>query len=385
MQKQYSHLYKWKQKTWSNMLQVLRNKAYLMLETGKKPSTKYNVNDCLLLADHALTSLGTMKEPDGKRAYWHIKTRTNNKKAHKTSAQILACLCALELYKLYKKEKYLEAANNLAKYICMQQDRKGMIRSNNPSNLLQQQEGLDTYWTITILSRLYETTKKKNYLRTAYHAAIASRKLLYSEDFGYVHTAGQKSWCTNASACAAHALIQLHHSCRKNEILKWARDGITHVLLHQAENGLFYYSSRIRSIRVSAYHAGVILYLLWYQEKDYSNVISEAIIKAAEYQKWLERDDGSIREPDLQYYARATSVSTSAALEAKLGHYEKARKIMNFFCNFVKHGIVYMNYKNGKLYHGAKRYKPECNLFATLRNVALYKIYSETGGQPTDA
>ena len=100
-----------------------------------------------------------------------------------------------------------------------------------------------------------------------------------------------------------------------------------------------------------------------------------AIRKSVIYQRKLVREDGSIREPDLPFYACATSVSISAALEAKLGNYILSKKIAQFLPVFFKNGIFYLYYKNGRLYHGAKWYQIETTTINVLKNITLYELY----------
>lgn len=349
------------------------------LERGETPNTGATFQETLAGMKTCMTRFGTTEDPDGEPVPWHIDTSYNDGERDKFSSQLLALMCFLELPRGPDTDRYVRS---LCDYVVGCQQPDGFFPSHNPRSR-HQQEGLDTLWAVALLARCGERFDDDRYMETARQAAHAARRHLFHEDAGYVHTHGQTFCCTNATAMAGYALSELYRVTGDKTFLTWAREGIAPVQRMQRDDGSFSYSDHDASIRYSAYHAGIPVYLRWYSRVDDLPWIDPAIEEAVAFQRTLERSDGSIREPELDVYSRVTGVATGLLLESLVGDRRRAKRIAGFLPRFVKdHRRVFTIYRDGKIYHGGRAHIPEATFFTVLRNMLLYERNME-GSKPS--
>lgn len=301
-----------------------------------------------------LERLGTDREPNGEKTYWHIKTGSHSSIADWTNAQTFALGGYLNMYYITKSTGYLKKADELGQYLLKHQERNGLFLSNcNPKG--RQDEGIATFWAEIQLVELYKCTRNKQYLDSIISAIESSRKFLFYKNIGYVHTMGDTTWTTNANIAAAYANLLTYKETGTIQYLQWAREAVIQTIRWQQSNGLFLYSQGRQSIYISVYHTLVTLFLMLYNKHDPVPEISTVINRALIYQKNLERLDGSIKEPDLKYYSFCTSVGISITLNTLINDYEKVSKSINFLNKFFSKNNMYVYYKDNKIYNNNRK------------------------------
>lgn len=362
------------------------NLARLLVSQFERGATPDDCDISLLeLLDknvNLLESVGTDREPNGKKTYCHIKTGSHSAVADWTNAQTFALGGYLNMYYITKSMNYLKKAEELGQYLLKHQEKNGLFLANcDPKG--RQDEGIATFWAVSQLVELYKCTKNKQYLDSIIRAVESSRKFLFHNNSGYVHTLGETTWTTNANIAAAYATLSAYKETGTMRYLQWAREAVTQTIRWQRSDGLFLYAQKRQSIYVSMYHTIVMLLLMLYNKLDPLPDISTAIDNALIYQKKLERLDGSIKEPDGKHYSFCTSVSISIALDALTNDCEKVSKSINFLNDFFSKGKLYVFYKNNKLYIGTR--KREVNnyiafIFLCLSLAEQFKISNKVCG-----
>jgi hypothetical protein len=350
---------------------------YLWDQQQAKPNNKIiSIEDMIGLLELKVHDLITGIDVDGSKIHPHIFTKSHSESAHFLLTQKTAALAYFNLYELKKDKKYLKLGLNIADYITTHQEENGLFLMHNHP-LLSQDEGPTTAGVIKALVFAYKLTKKKKYLDIAKTAAIASRKIIYSKKYGYIHTLGQDYWCTNINSSFAYSYILLFEETGDDKYLKWSSDGIKFTLRGQVDSGLFLYSAKFRHVFRALYQALVLLTLMEYNEFEHDKKIEHAIQKGIKYAYTLQRDDGSIKESQMNCYSFLQSCTRFAHLFKLLNDQKRYEKLLKYTSKFFTPNTIYLEHaKSGVVRFGFRKRYIEANyvrMLEDLVNVILNK------------
>lgn len=268
---------------------------------------------------------------DGSLCY---RTKLHSTTSYTTLAQERLVLSFLNLYRKTKRKTFLTKAIKLGTYLKGKIE-GGILQYHKPFYHAQD-EGVATYWGIPVFVELYTGTLHREFLTCAIELGDCGREKLYQTDCGYVHTIGQEISCTNVSAVAAYSYTKLYDLTGQSKYLKWIEDGLTYSAEQITAEGVFPYSEEIPTVYITLYHATVLLLLAHFLGTPWDEKfeITDKVKAAANYLEKLVRTDGSVKEPDLDYYSYLTSVAVTATTLSKLKSKDLSEKVMKFLGNF---------------------------------------------------
>ena len=348
------------------------------LQQAKPNNQPINTEQMVEKLEDQIWKYITTKNVDGRSTYKHLLTWSHSKTTHYLLTQKTAALAYFNMYELKKDNKYLELAINIIDYILANQEPTGIFLMHNHPYLAQD-EGPTTAGIIKALLVAYNYTKKNKYLEAAIRAGEGSRNRIYDEKHGYIHTLGQDYWCTNINSSFAYSYLFLYKYTDDERFLNWGCDGIKFTLKGQDKSGLFLYSSKLKHIFRALYQALILLTLMEINDIKRDKKIDRAIKIGIDYAYSMQREDGSIKEPEMNCYAFLQSCTRFAHLFNMIGDTKRFNKLENFISKFFVKNRIYLEVTpRGILRYGFRKRYIEANyvrMFEDLTNVMLNKKY----------
>lgn len=314
-------------------------KGQPLYETGK---IRMSLEQQMRLVEAQTLPYITNREPNWKRTYSHIRTRSNNLLSHNMRVQKTYLLSLVNGYRLFPNDESLVRIQEEAKYIVSHKRKNGLYIAEAPTGLIQE-EGPVTAGVIQAFCEMYDLFGDDRYLDHAIHAADSAGRYLKDEKYGYLHTLGyyENTTNVNASFASAYALLYIHTGDEKYK--KEAEYCIKWVLEMQDDAGLFLYSTNKSSIYISLYHFLVIIALIKIENLFQTNVFAERIRRALEYGRTLIRNDGTVIEPEAENrYSVLQSASRAALAFGMAGDSSLQMRIEQAMARHFFEGQAYM-------------------------------------------
>ena len=289
----------------------------------------------------------------------YYKTKLKSRKSYILIAQARLVIVFSYLFKITKDPQYKKYSELISNYIISKKNKNGIYSFHKPF-WFSQDEGIATYLSILALLLVYSITNDEIYLKNAMISGDISRKILYNNKWGYVHTLNQDFWCPNSSGLAAQCYSLLYIFTQKSKYKEWMDDGLYYLIKGLKDNDIFAYSEKHPGIYITSYHALNTYFLTYFNEKkdvlNLDNTVEIYLKKAIKGLKKLIRNDGSIVEPELDYYAYINSVAASNAI-FRLNYLKKEEeKTLRYLSFFFNKNDIGLYIKNNKLYNGPYKY-----------------------------
>ncbi len=280
-------------------------------------------------------------------------TKMRSKKSYNISAQarMIIILCK---YGYTKNEEIDRIIKGIDLYIEKSKEPNGLFNYHN-REYYPKDEGIPTYHVLLSKVFLYETYQEAKYLFSAIEIAENIRKHLYFPEYGYLHTLGQKMWCTNASALAIYVFAKLFHLTNNEKYLKWIDDGLKIIKKASRKDGFFSYSEKNRDVYIYSYHNITLFYLTSILDSipNFRKDIQIVTVHKSALNALINLIDNEISFKEVNSnYTYLISIITAYAALIKNFEKDRASKLVAEISKFIKNEKVYFYLKNNKLIYG---------------------------------
>ena len=359
----------------------LRKKLYNIMSKYKKKYTagKEMTFEEILLSIEKLTMIRiTDTNPNGKETFQHLGTGLHSKTTHgllgqKTLAKALLCR-----YKETEDMKYFDLLIEVVGYCINYREESGIYRWHLKDGM-QQDEGPVTAGMIQVLCETYELTNNEKFLEEAIISAEASLRLIYDENKGFLHTRGVYHQVTNINSSYAQAFAHLYYITRDRKWQEWTGICVDKTLELQDINGMFMYSDVHPIIFRSLYHFMVVnaLHQIYYRYGYCDESVLLSINKGELFGKSLVRNDGSIKDDDMDAYSFLPSNTRALACYIFKKNNDLSKNIINFMGKFFTLNDAYLFIDGDKIWDKQFYYRKEFSIVDIYFDLAYVSMQTK--------
>lgn len=346
----------------------------------------YGIEEMLHVLEKEIKSNLGRSTPDKQTDKTHLLTPRHSEKAHGLIGQKTLSLALIVRYRETGDQRYLSLLKEVLDYCLVYQEKAGVFRYHNPVGL-PQDEGPVTAGLIQAFCQAYQLTTDERYLKAAIKAAEGSLKLLFLQEYGFLHTRFHEIETTNVNSSFALAFYNLYEVTNDSRWLEWGQRCTEYAVKMQSLDGAFMYTNKMQSIYKASYHFLVLLSLISIQNKyKTSTQFQQSVAKARLFAKSLIRTDGSVAEDVMAVYSWAPSCAR-AMLYASTIEDKKLLKVLtvNMSKHFSGEGRVFLDNKNNMLSDDSRAdlrvlsivdmYYDLCRVSPTMRKLETEKVH----------